>query len=1011
MAENHLFILWENALNKADEILADMAQRFDVVNVYRMRWSPELFNENLSRFYGQKLPPGCHKEEHCGNGPFLLILVKDRQSAYSERRTTAGVERVNVSTFEAKQLYRGLTGGGHKIHGTNSPEETVHDATLLLGLDAERHFEVSSSSPTQIADLGTRDLLGARGWDTIHDMFRMLNTLTDYLVLRNFEKLPEAFFMDSHDDIDLLVRDRDEVAYLLNARRAFPQPYRTHFHVTIAGHHVPFDLRFVGDHYYTRPLQEAMLAERVFLKDTFYAPPAELYFYTLLYHALIHKTGVKADYRTRLTRMHGELTGTPPARELTDAELSALLHGFMRDRRWSYPRPVDLTVYYNEKFIPADAAIAEGDTIESALIELLSKNLINETTLREIRQNPALYYHLAPARGNLIRWLQLGGEKRNVLEIGAECGALTSQWLQMTEGTVAAVEPTTRRAHVVRERCKGSAHLTLHAGRLDTFETPERFDVVTLVGAFDRADKLGVEGKDPMAGLIAAASRFLKDDGVLLVAVDNPLSHKFTSHKQGYQGGYRLDRAGLKKALAAAGFAHQQWYYPYPDFLAPKVVFSEAALARPDFDFLAMMETQAHPRDGQLPLNERALLSDLAANQCVAPFMNAFLVLASRQAEAPVLVQNRQTLATKASLERAEGFRTQTTFYEEGGALRVLKQRLAPEAPSRFKHGALEVSGKPEVYHAGHAAMSDMLVDALVAGDLQGAYEVMLRWHQELEDLSSEASAEIGEGFDTFLREMLGQAIYADRHAHRWTAGRFLDLHPGNMLFSAEQRQIRAIDLEWVMPCSVPLQLIFDRGVAVLANTLYRFRSVIPFPLHPETLLPLAFYEQQDTLHMLARCDLTEWKIFERWFAAGVAEGTFEAPLPIARERQAAEAAALALNAEGEAHFAAGELEAAFAAFSGAVEHHPGFAKAHNNMGVVAWQQAEPALALACLERALALEEGNPDTLFNITHVLLTVGDTAKARVFLDAYLALCPDDAEARQLLAPSAREEEVRF
>ena len=34
-----------------------------------------------------------------------------------------------------KEKFRDLTGGGHKIHSTNSPLETNHDLTLLLGIN------------------------------------------------------------------------------------------------------------------------------------------------------------------------------------------------------------------------------------------------------------------------------------------------------------------------------------------------------------------------------------------------------------------------------------------------------------------------------------------------------------------------------------------------------------------------------------------------------------------------------------------------------------------------------------------------------------------------------------------------------------------------------------------------------------------------------------------------------------------------------------------------------------
>ena len=54
--ELHLFILWQNALEKANAIVADMQSRFTIRRVFAVHWSEQHFSSNMSRFYGQKLP-------------------------------------------------------------------------------------------------------------------------------------------------------------------------------------------------------------------------------------------------------------------------------------------------------------------------------------------------------------------------------------------------------------------------------------------------------------------------------------------------------------------------------------------------------------------------------------------------------------------------------------------------------------------------------------------------------------------------------------------------------------------------------------------------------------------------------------------------------------------------------------------------------------------------------------------------------------------------------------------
>ena len=78
MGELHLFIIWENASYKKDEILEDIKKSFEIIKIYKMIWDKDKFSENLSRFYGTNLPAGSGKEQHCGTGPFILIIVKDK---------------------------------------------------------------------------------------------------------------------------------------------------------------------------------------------------------------------------------------------------------------------------------------------------------------------------------------------------------------------------------------------------------------------------------------------------------------------------------------------------------------------------------------------------------------------------------------------------------------------------------------------------------------------------------------------------------------------------------------------------------------------------------------------------------------------------------------------------------------------------------------------------------------------------------------------------------------------
>ena len=302
--ETHLFILWEKSLYKKDEIISEIKEKFKILKIYKMKWSEKYFLSNLSRFYGTNLPNCEAKAEHCGKGEFLLIIVKDENPNYEERDTSKGTKIVNTKLFDCKEKFRRITGGGHKIHATNDEVETNHDITLLLGKNIEDFVKENNEEWDDKIENLQKDLCGYDGWKNAQEMFYVLNNCIKYAVLRNYEGLPEEIYVNEHNDIDIICDSIENCACILNAERTFAQQYRVNYKAKVEDKIANFDLRFVGDNYYYEPLEQRLLENRKFNENGFYVLDNNDYFYTLLYHALIHKTIFKEDYKTRLIKMN-----------------------------------------------------------------------------------------------------------------------------------------------------------------------------------------------------------------------------------------------------------------------------------------------------------------------------------------------------------------------------------------------------------------------------------------------------------------------------------------------------------------------------------------------------------------------------------------------------------------------------------------------------------------------------------------------------------------------------------
>lgn len=342
--EVHLFILWENSQYRKDEIMKDISESFEILRIYKVTWSKEKFSENLSRFYGTNLPDGSYKEQHCGTGPFLLIIVKSNNNKYEIRSTSKGDKVVNALMFDKKTYYRDLTGGGHKVHATNDIVEVNHDLTLLLGKSTNDFLkEHPSDWDGNIIEI-EQDLFGAYKWNSPSEMFYALNNTTRYALLRNYENLPEDIYLNDHNDIDLICDSTVDCAYVLNAKKVFQEDYRVHYVTKVEDRNAFFDLRFLSDNYYCKELEEKLLEDRVFNEKGFYTINNKYYFYTLLYHAVLHKKSFAEDYKKRLITMNNEINFDSNSKL---DECLNILQKWLIQNEYYVTIPEDRTVLFN----------------------------------------------------------------------------------------------------------------------------------------------------------------------------------------------------------------------------------------------------------------------------------------------------------------------------------------------------------------------------------------------------------------------------------------------------------------------------------------------------------------------------------------------------------------------------------------------------------------------------------------------------------------------------------------
>lgn len=346
MSEIHIFIIWNKARKKESDIITDIKKRFKVLQIYEIHWSEQEFERNLLRLYGNSLKNSSSKKVVCGNGPFLFLVIKDENPKYEKRNTLHGEDIVNVNIFDKKIEYRKITEGGQRIHASNSEKEANRNIGLIVNKSIT-DFNEENKDIKQIHS----DLMGSKKWESLEQVFTILNQSLDYVVLRNFEELPTKYNKGFEGDIDILAEDKNEIELITNAEKISPEKFGRRFKILIKNEKVHLDLRYVGDGYLDEEWEKLILKEKI-IKNKISVPNNKNYFYSLLYHYLIQKKSLSKIHLMKLHGLGKNIDKNIEFNKIDNKEqLRENLEKFLTKKNFSYVTPIDNSVFFDNSFV------------------------------------------------------------------------------------------------------------------------------------------------------------------------------------------------------------------------------------------------------------------------------------------------------------------------------------------------------------------------------------------------------------------------------------------------------------------------------------------------------------------------------------------------------------------------------------------------------------------------------------------------------------------------------------
>lgn len=253
-------------------------------------------------------------------------------------------------------------------------------------------------------------------------------------------------------------------------------------------------------------------------------------------------------------------------------------------------------VVLNYEYYKGQDLYSDGDAVEEKILSIVKKEAGYEF-VNESYGEWAVMYHLSRQRENIVEPMEIR-KTDEVLEIGAGMGAVSGAIARKCK-KLDCIELSKRRSLVNAYRHRTFSNIEIMVGNFQDICLEKKYDVITLIGVLEYGYHY-IDSECPYEDFIRKVASCLKPDGKLYVAIENKLGLKYFAgyHEDhlgrpfaGLEGYEKSDKvktfshSQLEKLLLENGFSSAYFYYPFPDYKLPTVIYSDDAIENADIDF------------------------------------------------------------------------------------------------------------------------------------------------------------------------------------------------------------------------------------------------------------------------------------------------------------------------------------------------------------------------------------------------------------------------------------------
>lgn len=193
-------------------------------------------------------------------------------------------------------------------------------------------------------------------------------------------------------------------------------------------------------------------------------------------------------------------------------------------------------------------------------------------------------------RENLLEWYDFK-DNALTLEIGAGCGAITGILCEKSK-KVTCIDLSLKRSQINAKKNKDYDNFEILVGNFEDIEIKEKYDYITLIGVLEYSASY-IHARKPFDAMLQKVKSYMKDDGVLIIAIENKNGLKYwAGAKEDHTGKFfdgiqdyidvdmvrTFSKPEITRLLNRNGFDKLDFYYPVPDYKLPRAVYSEKHL-------------------------------------------------------------------------------------------------------------------------------------------------------------------------------------------------------------------------------------------------------------------------------------------------------------------------------------------------------------------------------------------------------------------------------------------------